>query len=188
MTDLIRLDPTRWPYSLQRLREDEPTKSFSPSPSDAEYAYFNVYRFEDVVTLVDPPEFDPATHELEQRPPVEIDGVLTQQWEIIELTPEQQEALYRKNNPPQWIEFWAALPPEIDALLLAAHQASPKLELSLGVGLGLSLFQEPRVFLGAWAQAMAVGLVPVEMAQDIQALAVAHHLPAEFVAGLGVAP
>jgi hypothetical protein len=114
--------------------------------------------------------------------------VLTQQWEIIELTPEQQEARYRANNPPQWIEFWAALPPEIDALLLAAHQASPKLELSLGVGLGLSLFQEPRVFLGAWAEAMAVGLVPPEMAQGIQALAVAHHLPAEFVAGLGVMP
>jgi hypothetical protein len=184
MTNLIRLNPTRWPYSLQQLREDEPTRSFSSAPSDADLAYFDCYR----VQPQQPPAVDPATHRVVEVQPALIEGQWLQQWEEVDLTPGEAEAYYRATNPPQWIEFWAALPPEIDALLLAAHQASPKLELSLGVGLGLSLFQEPRVFLGAWAEAMAVGLVPAEMAQGIQALAVAHHLPAEFVAGLGVTP
>lgn len=37
----------------------------------------------------DPPAFDPAIHKPVQIVPAEIDGVLTQQWEIVELT--QQE-------------------------------------------------------------------------------------------------
>ena len=184
MSDLVRLNPLRWPYSLGQLREDEPTKSFSPSPSTAEYAHFDVYHFEDVVTLVEPPPVDPATHRLEQRPPVEVDGALTQQWEIVELSPEEAEAYYRANNPPRWIEFWAALPSDVDALLAAARAASPRLELGLGVGLGKAADGDSRVFLSAWQSAKALGLVPAELVQGIQMLATAHDLPAEFVGGL----
>jgi hypothetical protein len=184
MSNLIRLNPIRWPYSLQQLREDEPSRSFSVAPSDAEYAYFDVYRFEDVVALVDPPEFNPYTHRLEQRTPVEIDGVLTQQWQEVELTPAEAEAYYRATHPPRWLEFSDALPPEVDQLLNNARAASPRLELGLGVGLGRAADGDSRAFLSAWQTARAAGLVPNDLTQGLRALAVAYDLPADFVEGL----
>jgi hypothetical protein len=182
--DLIRLNPLRWPYSLGQLRVDEPTRSFSPSPSKAELAHFNVFRFNEVVALVEPPPVDPATHRLEQRKPVEIDGVLTQQWDLIELTPEEREAHYRQAHPPRWIEFWAALPDEVDELLNTAGAVKKRLEHGLSVGLGQAAQGDSRVFLGSWQQAKAIGLIPPELVAGVQELAVAFDLPAEFVGGL----
>jgi hypothetical protein len=184
MSDLIRLDPFRWPYSVAQLRLDEPSRSISVSPRAEELAHYGVFRFNEVVALVEPPPVDPATHRLEQVRPVEINGVLTQQWELIELTPEEQETVYRANNPPRWIEFWAALPADVDALLAAARAASPRLELGLGVGLGKAADGDSRVFLAAWQQAKALGLIPPELVAGVQALAVAFDLPAEFIGGL----
>jgi hypothetical protein len=184
MSTLIRLNPLRWPYSLQQLREDEPSKSFSSSPSKAEYAHYDVYYFEDVVALVEPPPVNPATHRLEQRPPVEVDDVLTQQWELVELTEAEREAYYRQTHPPRWIEFSDALPVEVDQLLGAAQAISPRLALALGVGLGKAADGDSRVFLSAWQTARGLGLVPAELVAGLQALAVRFDLPAEFVAGL----
>jgi hypothetical protein len=116
--------------------------------------------------------------------PVEDGGQWLQQWEVVELTPEEQEAYYRATHPPRWIEFWAALPSDVDALLAAARAASPRLELGLGVGLGKAADGDSRVFLAAWQSAKALGLVPAELVQGIQMLATAHDLPAEFVGGL----
>jgi hypothetical protein len=183
-SDLIRLNPLRWPYSLGQLRVDEPSRSFSSSPSKAELAHFNVFRFNEVVALVEPPPVDPATHRLEQVRPVEIDGVLTQQWELIELTPEEQEAYFRANNPPRWIEFWAALPDEVDELLNTAGAVKKRLEHGLSVGLGQAAQGDSRVFLGSWQQAKALGLIPPELVAGVQGLAVEFDLPADFVGGL----
>jgi hypothetical protein len=184
MTNLIRLNPIRWPYSLQQLREDQPSRSFSNAPSPAEYAYYNVYRFEDVVTLVAPPEVDPATQRLEQLPPEEIAGVLTQQWRVVTLTPEEAEAYYRLTHPPRWLEFWEALPPEVDGLLTAAGQVKRRLEHGLASGLSRAASGDSRVFLSAWHDASSLGLIPPELITGIQALAVQYDLPADFVAGL----
>jgi hypothetical protein len=117
--------------------------------------------------------------------PVETDGQWLQQWEVSELTPEEQDAYYRANNPPRWIEFWSALPADVDALLAAARAASPRLELGLGVGLGKAADGDSRVFLSAWQQAKSLGLIPPELVAGVQALAVAFDLPADFVQGLG---
>jgi hypothetical protein len=184
MSDLIRLDPFRWPYSVAQLRLDEPSRSISVSPRAEELAHYNVFRFNEVVALVEPPPVDPATHRLEQRKPVEIDGVLTQQWELIELTPEEQEAYFRANNPPRWIEFWAALPDEVDELLNTAGAVKKRLEHGLSVGLGQAAQGDSRVFIGAWQQAKSLGLIPPELVAGVQGLAVAFDLPAEFVGGL----
>jgi hypothetical protein len=184
MSDLIRLDPFRWPYSVQQLRLDEPSRSISVSPRAEELAHYGVFRFNEVVALVEPPLVNPATHRLEQRPPVEIDGVLTQQWEVIELTPEERESYFRANNPPRWIQFWAALPPEVDTLLAQSRAASQRLGASLEIGLGKAADGDSRVFLAAWQQAKALGLIPPELVAGVQALAVAFDLPAEFVGGL----
>jgi hypothetical protein len=92
---------------------------------------------------------------------------------------------YRATNPPRWIEFWAALPADVDALLAAARAASPRLELGLGVGLGKAADGDSRVFLSAWQQAKSLGLIPPELVAGVQELAVEFDLPAEFVGGLG---
>lgn len=184
MSTLIRLNPIRWPYSLRQLRSDEPTYSFSPSPSKSELAYFNVFMFDDVVALVEPPPVDPATHRLEQRPPVEVDGVLTQRWELVELTEAEREAYYRATHPPRWIEFSDALPAEVDQLLATAQAASPRLALALGVGLGKAADGDSRVFLGAWQTARGLGMIPSELVQGLQGLATQFDLPPEFVVGL----
>jgi hypothetical protein len=182
MSDLIRLNPIRWPYSLGQLRIDESSRSFSVAPSTAELAHYGVFR----VVPQEQPEFDPAVERVQEVQPIEADGQWLQQWEIVELTAEEQDAYYRATHPPQWIAFWAALPADVDALLAAARAASPRLELGLGVGLGKAADGDSRVFLAAWQSARALGLVPAELVDGIQALAVAYDLPAEFIAGLEV--
>jgi hypothetical protein len=180
MSDLIRLDPFRWPYSVQQLRLDEPSRSISVSPRAEELAHYGVFQ----VVPQEQPEFDPATERVQEVAPVETDGQWLQQWELIELTPEEQEAYFRANNPPRWIQFWAALPPEVDTLLAQSRAASQRLGASLEIGLGKAADGDSRVFLSAWQQAKALGLIPPELVDGVQALAVAFDLPAEFIGGL----
>ena len=177
---LIRLNPLRWPYSLSQLRQDEPSRSFSWAPSDAELAHYDVFR----VIEQDRPEFDPATHKLIEVQPVEQDGQWLQQWEIVELTEAEKQAYYRATHPPRWIEFNDALPPEVDQLLVAAEQVSPRLALALGIGLGKAADGDSRIFLNAWRVASGAGLISPELIAGIQALAVAHDLPEQFVSAL----
>jgi len=177
---LIRLDPFRWPYSVQQLRLDEPSRSISVSPRAEELAHYGCYR----VLPQQQPEFDPAVERVQEVAPIEDGGQWLQQWELVPLTEAEQEAYFRANNPPRWIEFWAALPADVDALLAAARAASPRLELGLGVGLGKAADGDSRVFLSAWQQAKSLGLIPPELVAGVQGLAVAFDLPAEFVGGL----
>jgi hypothetical protein len=180
MTALIRLNPVRWPYGLQRLRVDEPSKSFSPSPSERELAHFDVFR----VVAHPQPGYDPATHRVVEAQPVEADGQWLQQWELVELTEAEQEAYYRATHPPQWIAFNDALPAEVDQLLAAAQAVSPRLALALGVGLGKAADGDSRVFLSAWQTCRGIGLISPELVQGLQMLATQFDLPAEFVTGL----
>lgn len=180
MSDLVRLNPTRWPYSLQQLREDEPTRSFSVNPSAAELAHYGCYR----VVSQAPPQHDPATHKAVMAQPVNAGGQWLQQWELVELTPAEAEAYYRATHPPRWIEFSAALPPDVNQLLRAAWDANPLLKDRLAIGLGKASDGDARVFLGAWQNAKSLGLVPAELVQGIQALAIQYDLPADFLGGL----
>jgi hypothetical protein len=143
-------------------------------------AHYGVFR----VVPQEQPEFDPATERVQEVAPVETDGLWLQQWELIELTPEEQEAYYRQTHPPRWIEFWAALPDEVDELLNTAGAVKKRLEHGLSVGLGQAAQGDSRVFLSAWQQAKALGLIPPELVAGVQALAVAFDLPAEFIGGL----
>lgn len=177
---LIRLSPIRWPYSLQQLRTDEPSRSFSSAPSDAELAHYGVFR----VAAQPQPEHDPSTHRVVEAQPVEVDGQWLQQWELVELTEAEQAAYYRATHPPQWIEFNDALPVDVDGLLAAAQAVSPRLALALGVGLGKAADGDSRVFLGAWQTCRGIGLVSPELVAGLQVLATQFDLPPEFVAGL----
>jgi hypothetical protein len=180
MSDLIRLDPFRWPYSVQQLRLDEPSRSISVSPRAEELAHYGVFR----VTPQQQPEFDPAVERVQEVAPTEDGGQWLQQWEVVPLTEAEQEAYYRANNPPRWIEFWAALPDEVDELLEAAGAVKRRLEHGLSVGLGQAAQGDSRVFLGSWQQAKSLGLIPPELVDGVQGLAVAFDLPAEFIGGL----
>jgi len=180
MSDLVRLNPLRWPYSLAKLRVDEPTKSFSPAPSTAELAHYGCYR----VLPQQRPEFDPAVERVQEVAPIEDGGQWLQQWELVPLTEAEREAYYRANNPPRWIEFWAALPDEVDELLNTAGAVKKRLEHGLSVGLGQAAQGDSRVFIGAWQQAKSLGLIPPELVAGVQGLAVAFDLPAEFIGGL----
>lgn len=180
MSDLIRLNPIRWPYSVAQLRADEPTRSFSPTPSSRELAHYGVFP----VVAQPRPEHDPATHRVVEAQPVEADGQWLQQWELVELTEAEQQAYYRATHPPRWIEFSNALPAEVDAILAAAQAVSPRLALALGVGLGKAADGDSRVFLSAWQTARGLGLIPAELVGGLQMMASQYDLPAEFIAGL----
>jgi hypothetical protein len=180
MTDLIRLNPTRWPYSLTRLRLDEPSRSFSTAPSNVDLAHYDVFR----VVPQPAPTFDPATHRAVEVQPVDADGQWLQQWELVELSQAEQQAYYRQTHPTRWIEFSDALPVEVDGLLAAAQAVSPRLALALGVGLGKAADGDSRVFLSAWQTARGLGLISAELVTGLQMLATQYDLPPEFVAGL----
>lgn len=177
---------TTWRYSLSQLRADEPSRSFSISPSDAELAEYGVFR----VQAQPQPEHDPATHRVTEVVPALVDGSWQQQWELVELTPEEAEAHYRATHPPQWIAFGNAVTAlaEINTMLAAALQSVPALAMALSVGLGRAADGDSRVFLAAWQAGRAGGLIPVTLVAQIQQLATQHDLPPEFIAGLGDQP
>ena len=182
MTAYIRTGATTtWPYSISQLRTDEPSRSFSRAPSAVDLAAYDVYP----VVEADKPAYDPTTQKVVEVEPVLVDGDWIQQWEVVAMTAEEQEAYYRATNPPEWIAFQDALPAEIDQLLAAIQPVSLKLTLALGVGLGKAADGDSRVFINAWQQAIAAGFISAELIAAIQALAVQYHLPAEFVASLG---
>ena len=173
---------TVWPYSLLQLRADEPTKSFSDNPSEAELELFGVFQ----VVPTQPPIFDPATHRLMEVQPVLTDGSWRQTWELVELTPEKAEAYYRQTHPPRWLEFGAAVQamPEINAMLAVALQAAPALAMALSVGLGKAADGDSRVFLSAWQAGRTAGLISDALLAQIQLLGTQHDLLPEFIAAL----
>lgn len=169
-----------WPYSLNQLRQDEPTKSFSSSPSDRELEAFQFIYPEAAIA----PDPDPAAEKVAEVQPLEINGQWVQQWEVVALTVDEAAAYYRATHPPRWIAFNEALPGDVNTLLQHAQSLDHRLYGGLMVGLGKAADGDSRVFLGAWQKASAAGLIPPEMVAGLQSLAAAHDLPAEFIAGL----
>lgn len=177
---------TIWPYSLSQLRADEPSRSFSASPSDAELAFYGVFR----VQPQPQPAYDPAEQRVTEAAPALVDGSWQQAWELVELTDAERETYYRATHPPRWLEFGAAVQgmSAINTMLAAALEAAPALAMALSVGLGKAADGDSRVFLSAWQAARGQGLVSTGLVEALQLLATAHDLPAEFVAGLGDHP
>ena len=180
--NLIRLNPARWPYSLQQLREDEPGRSFSAAPRPHELAYFDVF----VVEPTAQPAFDPDFQRVVEVWPVLFqDGTWRQQWELLALTPEEQVERYRATHPPRWVEFAEAVTSN-PAVAELYEQAPRVLAHSITGGLLQVVNQgDARSFASAWNRARAALLVQPPLETAIQQLAVAHDLPQEFVAALG---
>lgn len=113
MTDLIRFRNgiPQWPYSDEMLRADEPRLSLSAKLPEHELATLaEVEVFVTRIKPTEPPFFDASTQRIEVTRPVEIEGVWTQQWKIVDLTPEEQAAWREANAPPpDYIGFYQAL-------------------------------------------------------------------------------
>jgi len=179
--NLIRLNPTRWPYRLQQLREDEPGRSFSAAPRASELAYFQVFAVQPTAR----PAFDPDLQKVLEVLPVLVAGQWQQQWEVVALTEEEQQERYRATHPPRWVEFAEAL--TSNPAVAELYENAPRLLAhSLTGGLLQVVNQgDARSFATAWNKARAALLVPPPLEHAILALAVAHDLPQEFVAALG---
>lgn len=74
----------QYPYSFQQLKNDNPQTSFPITPTNALLQEFGVY---DVVEAQ--PQYDQATHRVEEATPTLVDGVWTQAWNIVAYTEEE---------------------------------------------------------------------------------------------------
>jgi len=182
MNEWIKINPIKYPYLLNDLKKDNPSKSFSSNPSDIELAYFDVYK----VYASNKPNYDYKTQKVIEIEPIQINGVWTQQWGIIELTEQEKREIYIANHPPKWIEFNNALPQEIDELLIATQNISPRLAMSLAIGLGQAKDGDYSIFLSAWQTLQELGLINLELVNNLQDLAKQFNLPDNFISLLSL--
>ncbi len=88
---------------------------------------------------------------------------------------------------PRWAEFGLVVMelPEVKAIFAQAIAAGEApLAVGLGVALGKAADGQSALFLGIWAKAIAHGLVTPKLNGQVQALAGAFDLPADFVDAL----
>lgn len=166
-------DPV-WPASSATLQAAYPNTLFGPDLADLEDFYLYP------VAPSTPPEFDPTTQKLVEIEPTGSGDTWTQQWSVVSLSPQELEIL----NPPQWVQFGAALAADaaVNALVASLQTSAPVLHLMLGVGLGQAAQGSPQTFLAAWASAYPS--LPEGLAADVAALAATFNLPASFIAAI----
>jgi len=129
-----------------------------------------------------PTDYDPAVYGLQPTQDVDLDAlVLRREWELVDLPPVVVPPV------PRWVQFAQALAVDsaVNGLVAGAATAAPVLHLMLGVGLGQAAQGNPATFLAAWSDAVTAGLMPPDLAAQVQILATGFDLPAEFVEGLG---
>jgi hypothetical protein len=74
------------PYTIGQLRRDNPQTSFPKNIPDEVLASYDVYP----VKSAPAPAYNELTQLIRVVDPVEIDGVWTQQWEVLDLPVDQQ--------------------------------------------------------------------------------------------------
>lgn len=81
---------TKYPYTLNELRRENPQISFPPQISDETLASFDVYP----VQTVPAPDLDSKTHRHLSTAEL-VDGKWTQVWQVVELSQDMAEANVR---------------------------------------------------------------------------------------------
>lgn len=82
-----------WPYTIVQLRLDNPEVSFPDNiydpetVSDALLATYNVFP----VTPTEPPTYDEETQKVEEVNPTFNGSIWSEAWQIVQLTPEEEE-------------------------------------------------------------------------------------------------
>lgn len=175
-----------YPYSIWRLRKDNPNVMFGENPSSADLAPFFVYW----VTSTLPPEVDMRTHRVEEasRPDRCNDGSWVQAWMVRPATAEETAAWDAANTPqPDWMAFGIGLASHPGIAELYRLLPTPMAD-GLSIGLNEVSKGDSRLFFGLWGQLVASGAISAELLSAIAVMAVEHHLPAEFISGLAPAP
>ena len=183
--DLIYAPPSgaiEYPYSVWRLRKDNPNVMFGENPSSADLAPFHVYW----VTPMPPPEVDMRTHRAVEaaRPDRRSDGSWVHAWTVRPATAEETAAYDLANAPqPDWMAFGIDLAshPGITALYGSLPGAVAS---GLSIGLNEAGKGDPRLFFGLWSPLMASGAMSAELLSAIVVMAVEHHLPQSFMEAL----
>jgi len=86
-----------YPYSLLTFRVENPSVSLPIDPTENQLNEQDIY----TVEPTNKPAFDPLTQDVKETAPQIIDGVYSQSWEIVQLTPEEIEA----NVQSQWADI-----------------------------------------------------------------------------------
>ena len=84
----FRPETNHYPYQPHQIRQDFPYTSFPATLSDSLLAEYGIF----TVAETDQPTIDTMSQRVSESPPIEIDGVWTQQWGIIDLSPEEAAA------------------------------------------------------------------------------------------------
>ena len=90
-------------------------------------------------------------------------------------------------DPPQWVQFGAALAADtqVNSMVAVAATTAPVLHLMLGVGLGQAAQGDPQTFSTAWSTALGIGLVTPELATHVSGIGTTFNLPDSFIQELG---
>lgn len=76
----------KYPYTLGKLRQDNPNTSFPKNPTDQQLADFNVFRVE----RTEQPSYNEATQKCQELNPTLQSGKWVQVWSIVSLSAEEQ--------------------------------------------------------------------------------------------------
>jgi hypothetical protein len=173
---------TEYPYSLWRLRKDNPNVSFPDNPTAADIAPFNAYW----VTLTPQPEVDLRTHRVDEAPlPTRrSDGSWEQAWVVRDATPEEASAYDAANAPqPDWDTFESIIlqSPELKAFVAFAATKDP---LTAGA-FPAAFFEAKRgsynSFQVTWSELVRISPVEINVAESVIAVAKGCHLPEAFI-------
>lgn len=116
-----------YPYALSQLRVEYPDTSF-PQPYElADLTVFGVHE----VMEIDAPAFDPETQRIEELTPALVNDTWTQQWNVVDLTPEETASTDGERIAALWqaahdTEFNAISGSAVGLIVLGVMQGKPK--------------------------------------------------------------
>lgn len=181
--NLIHTTTLEYPRSLWQLRQENPNVSFPADPTDEDLAPFD----HACIHPSPQPEHSPRAERLEEGVPAQDeDGIWRQTWTVRQATEEEIAAYDIAHAPaPDWSGFAVAL--IFDPSIRDWYNDLPQ---ALASGLSIGLYEvtksNPGMFLRLWAE--LAPFIPAQLPPALAALAEQHHLPADFIGALSVAP
>lgn len=185
---LIRLNPTRYPYSVAQLRADEPQLSLSADPHDGELAALSQLGI--LVARVQPTERPADTREqrAEEVMPEQDGDIWRQTWTLRDATAEELAAWDAAHAPqPDWTSFRSGLliNEGVAAVMASARGAGCEPGVTaLPVALERAQSGDASDFRACWALVAAAGQPSPELLTELTTLATTCHLPEAFISAL----
>ncbi len=171
-----------YPYGRAQLVADNPNVSFPFEPTAEDLAPFSVF-----LVALSPRPADSRDLRADEALPVLAGDGWQQVWAVRPATADEITHWDLANAPaPDWMAFGIDLASHPGIAALYAAIPGPVAN-GLSIGLNEAGKGDPRLFSGLWQRVMAAGAITPELLADIAGLAVQHHLPAPFIAGLAPA-